>query len=63
MNANQWLGIVVLLVGLEVILWEAPLTGAALGPVAIGGVGQTLVGLVTAVVGALVIYQSRQQLP
>lgn len=63
MNASQWLGVVVLLVGLEVILWEAPLTGAALGPVAIGGIARTLVGLVTAVVGVLIIYKSKQQLP
>ena len=61
MNTSQWFGIVVLLIGLEVILWEAPLTGAALGTVAIGGVGRTLVGLLTAAVGVLIIYNSGQQ--
>lgn len=62
MNAYQWLGVVVLLIGLEVILWEAPLTGAALGPMAIGGAAKTLVGLVTAIVGILIIYKNKQQL-
>lgn len=63
MNANTWFGIVVLIIGLEVILWEAPLTGSAIGPMSIGGsLARTLVGLVTAIVGVLVMYNSKKQL-